>query len=53
MTHSLLVSLYKIEVQNPEGREKGVRRLLVDGVEFAPGPVPADGKKEIDIKVIM
>ena len=46
-------TLYKIEVQNPEGREKGVRRLLVDGVEFAPGPVPADGKKEIDIKVIM
>ena len=46
-------TMFKIEVLNENGSEKGVKQLFVDGAEAPYGPVSPDGKKEINVKVIM
>ena len=47
---------YNITVSNPDGVQKGVKSVTVDGVEISGNTIPvemADGKASVNVKVIM
>lgn len=45
---------YRITVENPNGVEKGVASMTVDGVETTGNVIPFDaGKQTVDVKVVM
>ncbi len=46
-------TMYHITVKNPNGKEKGVTRILADGKDIPVGPLPLSKKKEMDIEVIL
>ena len=46
-------TMYHITVKNPEGKEKGVSRILVDSKDIPLGPVPFSSKKETDVEVTL
>ena len=45
--------MYHITVLNPDGHEKGVRRMIVDGKEKEPGIIDAGNRKDIDVTIIL
>ncbi|WP_331654681.1 GH36-type glycosyl hydrolase domain-containing protein, partial [Anaerosporobacter sp.] len=45
---------YNITVENPNGAQKGVAKLVVDGQEMSGNIIPfADGKKEYNVSIIL
>ncbi|MBR3165415.1 MAG: glycosyl transferase, partial [Lachnospiraceae bacterium] len=46
-------TMYHITVKNPDGKEKGVTRILVDGKDIPAGPIPLSSKKETSVEVIL
>ena len=44
--------VYHIKVSNPSGVEKGVKNILIDGVESEIGPIAPCGK-EMNVEIIM
>jgi cyclic beta-1,2-glucan synthetase len=47
-------SLYRIDVDNPEGAKQGVQRVTLDGNLLADGVIPlVDDDKEHDVRVVM
>ena len=45
---------YHIQVKNPDNVQKGVSKLLVDGVEVSGNIIPHDSsKKDVNVEVIM
>ena len=46
-------TMYHITVKNPDGVEKGVRKILLNGQEIPAGPVPLGDAAEADVEVIM
>ena len=46
-------TMYHITISNPEGAQKGVRKILVDGREITSDVVPVSKKKEAYVEVIM
>ena len=54
LTRSYRGANYNIHVKNPDDVEKGVLRMIVDGVEIAGNVIPYDkSKKEINVEVVM
>ena len=45
--------MYHITVKNPDGVEKGVKRILLNGQELPAGPVPLCAETAADVEVIM
>ena len=52
ITRKFRGSVYHISVKNPEGKEKGVKKMTVNGQERPFGPVPADSP-DIYVEVIL
>ncbi len=46
-------TMYHITVKNPDGKEKGVTRIVVDGKDIPTGPIPLSSKKETSVEVIL
>ena len=46
-------TMYHITVKNPDGVEKGVRKILLNGQELPAGPVPLCAEAAADVEVIM
>ncbi len=46
-------TMYHITVFNPDRKQKGVRKILVDGKEIKLGVIPASTKKEVDVQIVM
>ncbi|MBR5341682.1 MAG: hypothetical protein IK151_07140 [Erysipelotrichaceae bacterium] len=46
-------TMYHITVSNPNKKQKGVRKILVDGKETKLGVIPSSKKKEVDVQIIM
>ena len=46
-------TMYHITVKNPDGVEKGVKRILLNGQELPAGPVPLCEETAADVEVIM
>ena len=46
-------TMYHITVKNPDGVEKGVRTIRVNGTEVPAGAIKANGASEIEVEVIM
>lgn len=47
-------SIYNIKVQNPDGKEKGIRKFLVNGAEISDGKIKLDAGGGIyNIDVVM
>jgi cellobiose phosphorylase len=46
-------TMYHITVKNPDGVEKGVKSIRVNGTEVPAGAIKANGASEIEVEVIM
>ena len=46
-------TMYHITVSNPNGSQKGVKKIIVDGKEVPLGVIPASKKKEVNVEIIM
>ncbi len=47
-------TVYRIQVKNPQNVQKGIAKMLVDGIEVAGNIIPHDSsKKEVSVEVIM
>ena len=46
-------TVYHITVKNPDGVEKGIRSIRVNGREIGTGPVPVINAAEADVEVLM
>ena len=54
LTRSYREGIYNIEVHNPEGVEKGIRKILVDGIEIEGNVIPyIEGKEKYNVVVTM
>ena len=54
LTREYRGQIYHIDVHNPDGAEKGVQKLIVDGVEIAGNVIPfEEGKEEYHVEVWM
>ena len=54
LTREYRGQIYHIEVHNPDGAEKGVQKLIVDGIEIAGNVIPfEEGKEEYHVEVWM
>ncbi|MBE6125042.1 MAG: glycosyl transferase [Erysipelotrichaceae bacterium] len=46
-------TVYHITVKNPDGVEKGIRSIRVNGQEIGTGPVPVINAREAEVEVLM
>ncbi|MBR0473456.1 MAG: hypothetical protein IJJ19_00485 [Erysipelotrichaceae bacterium] len=46
-------TMYHITVNNPDGVEKGVREIKINGKEIPVGPLPLTNEKEVNVEVTM
>ena len=45
--------MYHITVNNPDGVEKGVREIKINGKKIPVGPLPLTNEKEVNVEVTM
>ncbi|MBQ9036612.1 MAG: hypothetical protein IJ115_04090 [Erysipelotrichaceae bacterium] len=46
-------TMYHITVNNPDGVEKGVREIKINGKEIPVGPLPLTDEKEVNVEITM
>jgi cellobiose phosphorylase len=46
-------TMYHITVKNPDGSEKGVKKVLLNGKELKSDIIPVTDKKEVNVEIIM
>ena len=45
--------MYHITVNNPDGVQKGVKAIKVNGNDVPVGPIPVTDRKEVTVEVTM
>ena len=54
VTRKFRGATYEIDVKNPNGVCKGVKKMTVDGVEIAGNVIPVvDGKKNVKVEIVL
>ena len=46
-------TMYHITVNNPDGVQKGVKAIKVNGSDVPVGPIPVTDRKEVTVEVTM